>query len=218
MPDFIAPSFKAPAFNCPHCGAYSAQFWYDLRPENDAAAGAWLRTKSYDGIGSIAVSECLLCHKYALWIGESMFLPDTSILPQPNADMPEDVKELYREAARVFHISPRSSAALLRVALQRLTIDLGERGQRLNDDIGSLVKKGLPSIVQEALDDIRGIGNEAAHPASIDFNETPDKAAALFTILNLIVQHMITIPASVRDIYSTLPKGVLESIKHRDQK
>lgn len=41
-------------------------------------------------------------------------------IPSASDSMPEDVKSLYNEAASVFELSPRSSAALVRLSLETL--------------------------------------------------------------------------------------------------
>ncbi len=132
--------------------------------------------------------------------------------------MPEDVKEDYEEARLVVEVSPRSAAALLRLALQKLMKHLGESGKNLNDDIANLVKKGLPEKIQKALDAVRVIGNNAVHPGELDLRDDKETALALFDLLNMIVEVMITQPKKVNEIYDKLPKGAKEAIEKRDSK
>jgi len=44
------------------------------------------------------------------------------IVEAPNSDLSEDIKKDYLKAANIFTDSPRASAALLRLALQKLCI------------------------------------------------------------------------------------------------
>jgi len=134
----------------------------------------------------------------------------------PSTDMPDDVRADYTEARDILIRSPRSAAALLRLAVQKLTIHLGEGGKDLNKDIGSLVKKGLPQRIQQALDAVRVIGNNAVHPGELDLRDDVETASALFILLNMIVDVMITQPRRVEDVYAKIPAGALEQIERRD--
>jgi hypothetical protein len=136
----------------------------------------------------------------------------------PHPEMPEDVKEDFDEARGIVTKSPKGAAALLRLAVQRLTVHLGEKGKNLDDDIASLVKKGLPPMLQKAWDAVRVLGNQAVHPGEIDLNDTPETAQALFGIVNMIVAKMIAEPKELDALYDTLPKGKLEAIEKRDGK
>jgi hypothetical protein len=137
-------------------------------------------------------------------------------ISDPNPDLPEEVIKDYEEARSVVSKSPRSAAALLRLGVQKLCISLGESGTNLNDDIGALVRKGLPVVVQQALDIVRVTGNNAVHPGTIDFSEDPAIARTLFQLLNFIANRMITEEKAITRIYEAFPKGALEQIKKRD--
>jgi hypothetical protein len=93
---------------------------------------------------------------------------------------------------------------------------LGEKGKNLNDDIGGLVKRGLPQKIQKALDSVRVIGNNAVHPGQIDIKDDIQTAAALFELVNLIVDVMITQEKKVDEIYNKIPESIKEQIKERD--
>lgn len=72
----------------------------------------------------------------SIWVHEVMILPDQTIAPPPNEDLPENCIEDYEEARSVFSRSPKSSAALLRLVLQKLMGHLLEESTgRINDDI-----------------------------------------------------------------------------------
>jgi hypothetical protein len=144
-----------------------------------------------------------------------MYYPDTGTAPFPNPEMPDSVRSLYLESASVASKSPRGAAALLRLAVQLLCKELGEKGININDDIKNLVAKGLPDIVQKSLDIVRVTGNEAVHPGQIDTDD-PEVVARLFDLLNIIVEYMIALPKRVTGLYSGLPSGALTSIKKRN--
>jgi hypothetical protein len=138
--------------------------------------------------------------------------------PLPLEDMPADVKEDYDEARSILSKSPKGAAALLRLAIQRLMPHLGEAGKHLDTDIANLVKKGLPIEIQQALDTVRVIGNESVHPGTIDVNDTPEVALALFDLVNMIVHSQIGQPKKIKELYGSLPMEKLEAIKKRDSK
>ena len=146
-----------------------------------------------------------------------MVYPMTTNIPLPSKDMPNNIKNLYNEARNVFEISPKSGAALLRLALKMLCKELGEDGKNINDNIAKLVKKGLPVEIQQALDTIRVVGNNSVHPGEINLDEDKDLAASLFPLLNLIVDRMIGEPKRIQEIYCKLPDMALEAIKKRDR-
>ncbi len=138
-------------------------------------------------------------------------------LPKPHNDMPECIREDYEEAMGVFKHSARSSAALLRLAVEKLCKELGETGKTINDDIASLVKKGLPTHIQQALDIIRVIGNEAVHPGMIDVRDNPEIAMELFGLLNEIIDDRISKQNRIQARYDSLPQSKLDGIKDRDK-
>ena len=203
---FIPPTVKAASFTCPHCGAIANQRWEG-------------RTAKFHNIGDardvIQTAHCGHCNRYSLWHKQDMVFPATGSAPPPNPDLPESVHNLYREAASISTMSPRGAAGLLRLAIQVLCKELGEPGKSINDDIGSLVKKGLPLAVQQSLDIVRVVGNSAVHPGQIDTDD-PQVVTNLFGLLNVICEYMITLPKRVGDIYNGLPAGTLSAIAKRD--
>jgi len=146
-----------------------------------------------------------------------MVVPDETPIEIPHQDLPSDCIPEYMEARSIFSRSPRSSAALLRLCIQKLLPHLGETGRNINDDIKSLVSKGLPILVQKALDYCRVVGNNAVHPGEIDLNDTPEIAQNLFQMINFIVQNRITGPKEIEDLYNQLPQDSRDAIDKRDK-
>lgn len=132
--------------------------------------------------------------------------------------MPPDVVQDFEEARGIVNESPRGAAALLRLCIQKLCKALGEKGRNIDDDIASLVKKGLNPIVQKSLDVVRVIGNEAVHPGTIDLKDDRATALQLFKLVNLIAEQMITLPKSISTIYDSLPEEKRKAIDRRDAK
>jgi len=132
--------------------------------------------------------------------------------------MPDDVKTDFEEARCIVGLSARGACALLRLAVQKLTVDLGEEGQNINDDIASLVEKGLPVEVQQALDSLRVIGNEAVHPGELDLRDDTETATKLFDLLNFVVKDRIAEPKERRRIFGLIPESKRAAIARRDEK
>jgi predicted naringenin-chalcone synthase len=131
--------------------------------------------------------------------------------------MPESVKQDYEEARMIAAISPRGACALLRLAVQKLCVDLGGSGKNLNADIGTLVRKGLDPEVQRALDSLRVVGNNAIHPGEMDLRDDVEAAFSLFEILNFIVDNQIAQAKKRAAIFERLPVKAHDAIKTRDE-
>lgn len=212
--DYVPPKHGQDAFSCPHCGAFAHQRWRRRVESKEYAGGGG----DYSLLRGISASICDRCGEFALWEGERLILPSMYVAPLSAADMPEDVKEGYEEARAIFSQSPCGAAALLRLAIQKLVIALGEGGDNLNDSIGNLVKKGLRADIQKALDVVRVVGNNAVHPGELNVEDNPAMALSLFKLTNLIVEDMITKPKEVSKLFEALPQGAKDAIAKRDKK
>ncbi len=213
---YIAPEFNQEAFNCPRCNAYAHQIW--LFSFSGRMGGRPTTAATRFLSDEYAASQCERCKEFALWRNTKMIYPNATTAPLPEEDMPDEIKEDFNEARQVFPISSRSSAALLRLVIQKLCKHLGYPGKDINDDIGKMVAKGLDSSIQQAFDAVRVIGNETVHPGQIDLRDDPDTALQLFNLVNFIIQEMITKPRRVQEIYNKLPQGKLQQIEQRDKR
>ena len=146
-----------------------------------------------------------------------MIYPFSGTAPLPNPDLPEDIKNDYMEARGICELSPRGSAALLRLCIQKLCKHLGEPGRDINSDIQSLVKKGLNADIQKSLDIVRVIGNESVHPGTIDLRDDPDTARILFVLVNIIANALITQPNMIAATYAIIPPNKQQGIANRDK-
>lgn len=167
---------------------------------------------------NVDVSECFNCSKLALWVGDSVVWPRPSGAPPANPDLPDDVASDYLEAGSIVDASPRGAAALLRLAIQKLCKHLGEPGENINTDIGSLVAKGLDRRVQKMLDVVRITGNNAVHPGEIDVRDNRDLADKLFSFVNIVADIMISQPNAIEAVYGDMPDGARAQIEKRDGK
>jgi len=214
----IPPTLGQSSFHCPHCGVLSEQTWSNeitcyyigLLPNGHNARTSYNLQKSL-------TSKCGHCKDISLWVNQKMVYPLTGNVEMANPDLPDDIKNDYNEAKDIVNISPRGAAALLRLAVQKLCVHLGEKGENINNDIKSLVKKGLPETMQQALDSVRVVGNNAVHPGKIDLNDDIEIAYALFGFVNIICEMLISQPKKVKEYYEKhIPENIRNGIEKRD--
>lgn len=193
-----------------HCGVLATQHWSQLLAQSDSLS-------SYSAI-SYWQCVCGHCDGASIWNGTQGNAIDPILGggPRPHPEMPPGVREDYEEARTIVGLSPRGACALLRLAVQKLCGELGESGKDANTDIANLVKKGLTPDVQEALDSLRVIGNNAVHPGEMDLKDDPETASALFDLLNFIVDDQISQPKKRKAIFDKLPEGAKAAIRKRD--
>lgn len=217
---FTAPEFKAEAFHCPICGTYAHMNWDLLGTGNRI-------TQYYEAM-------CARCKKPSLWrVTESAFLqhggrsdrkaeltyPDNGVAPLPERDMPEDVKNDYIEAARIFSRSQRGAAALLRLGLQKLCKHLGQDGKNINTNIRNLAAQNiLPPLVVKVADTVRITGNNAVHPGEMTDEDFDHVASKMFDLLNFIVKKGISEPKELEALYAMTPEGPRKDAEAKDAK
>ncbi|HPL94635.1 MAG TPA: DUF4145 domain-containing protein [Paludibacteraceae bacterium] len=190
--------------------------WKDNKYQDDVNLQSNVNNKVT--VSHTYTARCLSCYSKTLWIDSQMVYPIFAVYPKPNTEMPASVLSLYNEAGEICSKSPRGACALLRLALQTLCVELGEEGKDLNTDVKNLVKRGLPEVVQQSLDVVRVVGNKAVHPGQIELNvENKETVDALFELINIIVEYMISMPNRVGGLYNRLPAGAKEAIEKRDK-
>jgi hypothetical protein len=211
---YVAPKKGEGAFHCPACGVYANQTWGSLSfylGSSDVLPGDW------------RAAYCSHCGQSSLWKNDQLWYPSSATAPLPNPDLPPQIHDLYEEAREISSKSSRGAAALLRLAVQMLTIHLcglyhEEVTDNLNKDIGTLVKHGLPKSVQQALDAVRVIGNNAVHPGQIDIGDDHRMTDSLFGLVNFIAEKTITEQKEIDAIYASLPEGTKQQIDKRDER
>lgn len=205
--NYLIPCFEWEAFSCPNCNAFSHQQWSNM----------WCYIQGHRTvIDDLKFCLCVHCKRYSLWKDERMIYPNVKIAPLPNKDLELDIQADYMEAREIIQLSPRGACALLRLALQKLMIQLWESWKDINKDIGCLVQKWLNSLIQQSLDLIRVTGNEAIHPWTLDLKDDVTTATMLFDLINLIADSLISQPKKIKTMYDKLPQDKLQGIVDRD--
>jgi len=165
----------------------------------------------------LVIARCDRCGRFSIWVDGHMIYPLSHTVAPPNLDLSKEVAGDYEEARAILSRSSRGASALLRLAIQKMCKELGEQGHNINDDIASLVKKGLPVKVQKALDTVRVVGNNSVHPGQIDLRDNAEVSKQLFGLVNIIADVMITQPKHIEELYnSTVPDAQRNAIKRRD--
>jgi hypothetical protein len=219
--EYFPPQLGKGEYHCPHCNVYAKQFYAHLSTLHQFSWSSIVdRQSQFNSVlpQDWIVTKCQRCQIIALWIGDNMIYPRRTIAPPPNDDLQQSIKDDYLEAARILSDSPRAAAALLRLALQKLCIQLGEKGNNINDDIKALVAKGLNPLVQKSLDALRITGNNAVHPGEINLSEQPERVHKLFDLINFIASKLITEPNEIEGFYRALPSDALNAVEKRDKK
>ncbi|EKF9771326.1 DUF4145 domain-containing protein [Vibrio mimicus] len=217
---YISPEFLGEGFNCPTCDTYAHMDWTILSNRSKHSM--------------FQEATCSRCKQVSLWrvlerqqnelfgITDKsgvMIFPDRGNASPAEVDMPEDVKRDYEEAASIFNKSPRGSAALLRLGLQKLCKHLGESGKNINNDIRALAEKNvLPPMVIKVADTVRITGNNAVHPGEMSDEDFDFVASKLFDLINFIVKKGITEPKELEELYGKTPEAPRKAAERQDQR
>ena len=224
-----APSLQATAFSCPHCDAFAQQHWWSLgasqRPHppgilEPSTDNLRIRIVARGLSGSFVkgafVSQCTHCQGLAIWIRDQMIYPLRGGAPQPNADLPEDIRRDYDEAGSILDLSPRgaggAAAACPREALQTCR-GLQQEPQREYCRDG---RRRPQSRCSKGIDSLRVIGNHAVHPGQIDALDERASAETMFRFLNIVAAKLISEPKSIEEAYEALPETARAAINKRD--
>ena len=244
----VQPKRDKDNFICPHCGVLAKQEWTNIDQLSETISSILTHLyldyrptipSSHQEINSkfcrfltdnlprlmprgfipsyVGFARCQSCSNVTIWKEEEVIYPRSHPFPEPNEDLDEGIRKLYYEAASIYQDSPRASAALLRLCIENICRQLGETGA-LNTCIGNLVKKGMNTQIQKALDYSRVIGNRAVHAGQIELEEDPSKVSILFDLVNDIANEMITKPKEMEEKYSSLPEGSRKAIENRDKR
>lgn len=217
---YYPPIHAQEQFHCPHCNVYAKQLWAHVhaRQLHGSSSSIFSCVDFNEYLDEEwTISKCEHCGEKIIWLGDIIVYPKKIIVSLPNEDLSQEIQNDYLEAANIFNDSPRASAALLRLALQKLCIQLGGDGKNINNDIKELVKNGLNPLVQKSLDSLRITGNNAVHPGEINLDEESERVLRLFELINFIAQKMITEPKEIEGFYDKLPQNAKDAILDRDK-
>lgn len=227
------------SFVCPTCSVLAQQEWYQVVPREERRVNEYgfgetvnfytvddnvkvyyLEGEMLKEPNVLAFCQCQSCKKYSLWYDHELVYPFKNTVEDPNPFMPSEVKVIYNEARAVLNISPRSSAALLRLGLEMLLPHLGAKKENINEMIKQLVReRKVIGKLQQAMDTLRVVGNDAVHPRKIDLEgrDNKDVSLALFKIINFIVAETLESDETISELYSLIPEGAMKGIESREK-
>lgn len=198
---------------CPHCSCYY-HYEDDETPDSTAVASLdhALVAIGQDGDLTLYLRKdvCLNCGRVQLgltgWMadgggwGDPLY-PHRSIYPIPRVppEVPQEFAADYVEAWTILGDSPRASAALSRLCLERILLEKsgvpGVTGKNLKQDIEKVVQSNsLPTSISKLLDAPRLLGNLAVHAnRSLDTGTVvpvkPEDAEFCLEIIGLLFDH-----------------------------
>ncbi|MHA1400662.1 MAG: DUF4145 domain-containing protein [Candidatus Heimdallarchaeaceae archaeon] len=238
--EYKKPELGKRNFACPHCGVVSKQEWYSVavKPiihknieefellikddnQNEISRKAFVveRQCYHQEFENILISICDNCKNYCVWgTKHKKLLFPLAFGPSPNPDLPKYIIEDFNEARSIVNSSPRASAALSRLILEKFLKHLEVEGDKLNIMIGNLVKQGLDEQLQKAMDALRVFGNEAVHAGVIDLKDDKETAIALLNLINILAEDMISKKKKINKLYSKLPSTKRRAIETRDNR
>jgi hypothetical protein len=122
---------------------------------------------------NLHVSRCYICKGFTVWVRDRLVFTIKGNEPldiieadfrQVEEDVQahgedEEVSEDFEEAAAILNKFPRGAAALTRVCIQNMMPLLKQTGKNLDENISSLVRKGLEVEIQQAMDVLQVVLN-----------------------------------------------------------
>lgn len=220
---YEVPEYQKDAFTCPNCSAFSKHDWHSVlvnETYGQFTGSIGITTGGHQEVHNLYLCKCEHCGYISFWYKEKLIWPLNTGVEAPIEEMPDDIKELYKEASDIVELSPKGSCAILRLALQKLCNRLAGQDEKKKIDgaIKKLVEGGLPSTLQKAMDTVRIVGDEAVHPGEINFEDNKELAIAMFRLMNIIIERMIVEPKEIDDLYKLMPEEKLKGIENRDKK
>jgi hypothetical protein len=166
---------------------------------------------------NLHVSRCYNCKGFTVWVRDRLVFP-ARVEEAPNIvevdfrEVEEDVQESaeqvqhddehgqepaedvqefsedFEQAATILNKSPRAAAALIRVCIQKMIPLLKNTGKNLDENISSLVGKGLEVEIRQAMDVLQVIRKNPVQENHIDLRAETAMATRMFESLKEILE------------------------------
>lgn len=157
---------------------------------------------------------------------ESVIFPLTSHRADLPVEVPESLRNLYREAALIEHLSPNGSAFLARRIIEQT---LRERFKKPRAKLAALIDEFLQiespsSDLHQMMHDIREFGNIAGHPAQNKGGDwttvEPFEASYTLDVVAEVLDHLYVKPAkrhAMRERWELKKRGELPALQSINQ-
>ena len=159
-------------------------------------------------------------------IQERVIFPATSNRIDLSEEVPESLRDLYREASSIEHLSPNGSAFLARRILEQTLRKHFEkpRAKLFNLIEEFLDKETAPGALHQMMHDIREFGNIAGHPAQDQQGDWTaiDSIEASYTldVVAEVLDHIFVKPArrsEMRKRWESKKRGEAPSLQSSNQ-
>jgi len=190
---------------CPHCGNDSPQ-------EVVATHNRFGRHEGWSYFTLVFCHTCraaLLYHRDPNRSGASrgFALKDHDLLwPQINGlhrSVPQRIREVYEEAARIKRRAPNAFANQIRRSLEVLCKDRGATGGSLKDSLKQLSDRGeIPSTLAEMTDVLRLLGNMGSHDHDLPVG--PEYVEVIDDFFRAVVEYVYVAPHRVNEVRAQL--------------
>jgi hypothetical protein len=181
---------------CPFCferGNFKVTFHAEKKKPNES------KKLNFDTL------ECGNCKGYvmALWsAGEHSDLYDVRVLPWPlkldkyPKHWPDTVGRFWLQAHRNLRDENWDATAVMaRSSLQAALRDKSAKGKTLRDEIVDLADQGiLPPIMRDWSDNVRELGNDAAHPKPDQPATSAQDAKDVVRFLDFLLEYLYDVP------------------------
>ena len=116
-------------------------------------------------------------------------------------DWPEAIGRYWIQAKRNIKDENWDAAAVMaRSALQLSLREQGATGRTLRDEIDNLAEQGLlPPIMKEWAHEVRGLGNDSAHPNTEQAPTDPSDARDVVQFLDFFLEYSYSVPKRIND-------------------
>ncbi len=202
---------------CPYCNSDKGiEFRYLSDYEDECYSLNLNDPYIYEHKGRMFVSECTACGRlilgddYGGQLSPELFDKAEMLYPETllsHASIPEEVRVTYESAKRIQNLNSEAFSMSIRKCIEIICKLNGIEKGGLASKLKKLCEKQtLPTLLGEAADNIRLIGNEAAH----DIEDVhPINAQQIDDFFRILVEYMYILPAKL-DFFehiNNIPEG-----------